>query len=97
MLWSQELHACWSLLQASYGVNLIRFFGNINGVGNPAGYGYTNTTDRSILVSIDPVTLEGKYNETSFKRFDLVLAEACKCPAPKPHALPWEECQLAAP
>ena len=64
--------------QASYGVNLIRFFGNINGVGQPAGYGYTDTTGRAILVSIDSVTLMGTYDETSFQRFDLVLADACE-------------------
>ena len=29
-------------LQASYGVNLIRSFGNIDGRGKPAGYGYTD-------------------------------------------------------
>lgn len=62
--------------QASYGVNLIRFFGNINGVGKPAGYGYTDTTDKAILVSIDPATLLGTYDETNFQRFDLVLADA---------------------
>ena len=66
------------LLQASYGVNLLRFFGNIDGLGKAAGYGYVDTTDKSILVSIDPITLQGTYNETNFRRFDLVLAEACK-------------------
>ena len=65
-------------MQASYGVNLIRFFGNINGVGQPGGYGYTDTTDKAILVSIDPATLLGTYDETNFQRFDLVLADACK-------------------
>ena len=67
-------------LQAPHGVNLIRFFGNIDGCGKPAGYGYTDTTEKSILVSIDPITLAGTYNESNFKRFDLVLAEACKPP-----------------
>lgn len=66
------------LLQASYGVNLLRFFGNIDGLGKAAGYGYVDTTDKSILVKIDPLTLAGTYNETNFRRFDLVLAEACK-------------------
>ena len=65
-------------MQASYGVNLIRFFGNINGVGQPGGYGYADTTDKAILVSIDPATLLGTYDETNFQRFDLVLADACK-------------------
>lgn len=65
-------------LQASYDVNLIRFFGNIDGRGQPAGYGYTDTTEKAILVSIDPITLAGTYNETNFQRFDLVLAQACK-------------------
>lgn len=65
-------------LQASYGVNLIRFFGNIDGRGKAAGYGYTDTTEKAILVSIDPITLAGTYNETNFQRFDLVLAQACK-------------------
>ena len=64
--------------QASYGVNLIRFFGNIDGNGKASGYGYLDTTVKSILVSLDPVTLAGTYNETNFRRFDLVLAEACK-------------------
>lgn len=66
------------LLQASYGINLLRFFGNIDGLGKAAGYGYVDTTDKSILVRIDPLTLAGTYNETNFRRFDLVLAEACK-------------------
>jgi len=47
-------------------------------VGKPAGYGYTDTTDKAILVSIDPATLLGTYDETNFQRFDLVLADACK-------------------
>jgi len=47
-------------------------------VGKPAGYGYTDTTDKAILVSIDPATLLGTYDETNFHRFDLVLADACK-------------------
>lgn len=73
-------------LQASYGVNLIRFFGNIDGRGQPAGYGYTDTAEKSILVSIDPISLAGTYNETNFQRFDLVLAEACKFPALLSHS-----------
>lgn len=72
------------LLQASYGVNLLRFFGNIDGLGKAAGYGYVDTSDKSILVSIDPVTLAGTYNETNFRRFDLVLAEACKTSVSQP-------------
>ena len=68
--------------KASYGVNLIRFFGNIDGDGRASGYGYTDTTRKSILVSIDPTTLVGTYNETNFRRFDLVLAEACKLAKP---------------
>ena len=47
-------------------------------MGKPAGYGYTDTTDKAILVSIDPATLLGTYDETNFQRFDLVLADACK-------------------
>lgn len=47
-------------------------------MGKPAGYGYTDTTNKAILVSIDPATLLGTYNETNFRRFDLVLADACK-------------------
>ena len=75
-------HDCTCIVtaQASYGVNLIRFFGNIDGPGKPAGYGYTDTTEKSILLSIHPITLAGTYNETNFQRFDLVLAQACKLP-----------------
>lgn len=72
-----------AVCKASYGVNLIRFFGNIDGDGKASGYGYTDTTGKSILVSIDPTTLVGSYNETNFRRFDLVLAEACKLAKPE--------------
>lgn len=67
--------------QSTFGVNLIRFWGAINGNGIVGGYGFTDTTDKSIMISIDPVSLQGTYNETGFRRFDLALDAACKLPS----------------
>ena len=66
--------------QSTFGINLIRFWGAINGNGIVGGYGFTDTTDKSIMISIDPVSLQGTYNETGFRRFDLALDAACKLP-----------------
>ncbi|DBA80489.1 TPA: hypothetical protein ACH3X1_007761 [Trebouxia sp. C0004] len=64
------------LSQTSSGINLIRFFGSINGEGAPEGYGSDSLTERAILKSINKTTLQGVYNEFGLQRFDLVLSYA---------------------
>ena len=64
------------LSETSSGINLIRFFGSINGEGAPEGYGSDSLTGMAILKSINKTTLQGVYNEVGLQRFDLVLSYA---------------------